>query len=575
MKRRRKAFISYRRADAYDAEGFSGRVRDALLKLGFDEVFLDTGTIKPGENYEARIHRAITECDLFIALVGPDWLKLLQQRIDAKKDDIVSREIRAAMRYEKKIVPLIIDDAAWPAREELPSAIGGFHLLNAKPMRSSASVDDVKSAINSDAIEILKKRVITTGPLWMSFYLLASFAAYWTCAIATNWAGVSEFGFETWLSLGTRWSAFFVWPIIFLPFAMLALERPMRILFNGILNARSIRDAATYLTPVALALMVTVMASVLEIVSEYQAPWTVHPIFANGASDCGSPPTTPQGSPIFTDPSLAVVEQYDATGVAAKNDDLKGEHWLESKCWPGAFFYLISPKISQGKLAPTDERAAVQKAFRRVLVSKTLDVNHVPLARMFNSYVASFVVLIFLGSLGVSMSLFFVVASLRNEREDWMQKLPSEDAYLCLTYAFVSLMFWVPFRMVTNYVKQQYFCADLANCPIDVSVYFNDFLIGGIFTFGYLCMAAGLMMKHRRLGLGFLGGMTIAAIVFLSWGVLQYGGVIADLAGSWRFYLAVGMCSMLILSLLWYQFDPSIVRFNDFRREMRNLGSDA
>ena len=84
-----KAFISYRRHDAYIPlkEGgaldyaFIERLKSALKSVGFDDVFVDTGNIKVGENYESKIYRAVSESDLIVAVVGNKWLDILREKL--------------------------------------------------------------------------------------------------------------------------------------------------------------------------------------------------------------------------------------------------------------------------------------------------------------------------------------------------------------------------------------------------------------------------------------------------------------------------------------------------------------
>ena len=89
MGRELRAFICYRRTDAFmltDEAGkpntaFIIKLKDALFLAGFKDVFFDTDEtsgIQAGENYEGRIHRAIANCDLFIALIGKKWLIYLR-----------------------------------------------------------------------------------------------------------------------------------------------------------------------------------------------------------------------------------------------------------------------------------------------------------------------------------------------------------------------------------------------------------------------------------------------------------------------------------------------------------------
>ena len=122
-----KAFICYRRLDSFVPSAFHKNFQAALLSQGFTGVFLDTdpqsGT-HPQEDFESKAFHAIEECDLFVVLIGAQWLTLL----DAKKDvrDVVAREIRAALHYEKDILPVLVDDASMPPSTRAPKEIQAF-----------------------------------------------------------------------------------------------------------------------------------------------------------------------------------------------------------------------------------------------------------------------------------------------------------------------------------------------------------------------------------------------------------------------------------------------------------------
>jgi len=85
-----RAFISYRRQDDYVLGtpanpdfAFLHTLKTALSLNGFEEVFVDTDPrtgIDVGDDFEVRIYRAIVDCDLFLAVIGKKWTKILEQK---------------------------------------------------------------------------------------------------------------------------------------------------------------------------------------------------------------------------------------------------------------------------------------------------------------------------------------------------------------------------------------------------------------------------------------------------------------------------------------------------------------
>ena len=104
-----RIFISYRRADS---EGYVGRLYDQLIKK-FDksEIFLDVGTIKPGEDFVVAIEKAISSYDVLIAVIGPKWLNMRDNKgaslID-KPNDFVRLEIASALKRNNLVTHIKI-----------------------------------------------------------------------------------------------------------------------------------------------------------------------------------------------------------------------------------------------------------------------------------------------------------------------------------------------------------------------------------------------------------------------------------------------------------------------------------
>jgi hypothetical protein len=115
---RRKIFLSYRRADHPD---FVERIRDWFAwKYGRDSIFMDFDTIPPFTRFADFIREKVSECDVLIAVIGPQWLDLLNQRMSESEEDYVRVEIRLALEEGKPIAPICIKGASSPRRKDLP-----------------------------------------------------------------------------------------------------------------------------------------------------------------------------------------------------------------------------------------------------------------------------------------------------------------------------------------------------------------------------------------------------------------------------------------------------------------------
>jgi hypothetical protein len=91
-----KIFVNYRRDDAAgDARG----VRDALAAIfGASNVFMDVDDLRAGQRFDVELAKALDACDVFVAVIGPRWMDLLQQRYVDREYDYVRAEIGAALQ---------------------------------------------------------------------------------------------------------------------------------------------------------------------------------------------------------------------------------------------------------------------------------------------------------------------------------------------------------------------------------------------------------------------------------------------------------------------------------------------
>lgn len=110
-------FISYRRGSTAD---IAGRLDDRFrAHFGDGGVFRDLQDIPLGSDYRQYLARAIGQCDVFVAIVGPDYL---DERVrDA--DDLVRIEIETALSLAKIVIPVLVGNGKLPDPERLPPSL--------------------------------------------------------------------------------------------------------------------------------------------------------------------------------------------------------------------------------------------------------------------------------------------------------------------------------------------------------------------------------------------------------------------------------------------------------------------
>ena len=127
-----RIFISYRRDDS---RGYAGRLQGDLSRRYSDEhVFRDV-EIPPGADFGEYITGLVDKCNVVLAIIGPGWLDARdregERRID-KPDDWVRLEIeRALERDGVEVIPVLVDGAKLPPREELPESLLALRRRNA------------------------------------------------------------------------------------------------------------------------------------------------------------------------------------------------------------------------------------------------------------------------------------------------------------------------------------------------------------------------------------------------------------------------------------------------------------
>lgn len=105
-------FINYRRADT---QVFARDLHKHLAAgFGFERVFMDRAEIRAGEHWAQRLDQELARSTIFLALIGPDWLKLKdsdhRRRIDGE-NDWVRRELATALADGKEVIPIYVGGA--------------------------------------------------------------------------------------------------------------------------------------------------------------------------------------------------------------------------------------------------------------------------------------------------------------------------------------------------------------------------------------------------------------------------------------------------------------------------------
>ena len=132
----RTIFISYRRQDSNDV---TGRIYDRLVQyFGRETIFKDVDSIPLGIDFRESLGDAVGKCNLFLAVIGRQWLSSQSEsgarRLDDPRD-FVRIEIEAAMRRDIPVIPLLVQGAGMPGEKDLPPSLQALVFRNAIPIR--------------------------------------------------------------------------------------------------------------------------------------------------------------------------------------------------------------------------------------------------------------------------------------------------------------------------------------------------------------------------------------------------------------------------------------------------------
>jgi hypothetical protein len=114
-------FLCYRREDTQDA---AGRLHDRLVAaFGASRVFMDIDSVPLGIDFVDHVKEQISGCRAVIVMIGRQWLTITDKRGNRRLDDpedLVRVEIAAALTQKVPVIPVLVQNATMPDRNDLP-----------------------------------------------------------------------------------------------------------------------------------------------------------------------------------------------------------------------------------------------------------------------------------------------------------------------------------------------------------------------------------------------------------------------------------------------------------------------
>ncbi len=144
-------FINYRRNE----DGPFALLIKEKLKTAISEqnIFMDVDGLLPGDDYPKELELRVQQCDVMLTIIGPTWLNLKTddglRRLD-QASDWVRIEVGHALRLGKRVIPVLVNRAGMPGRDELPPPLKPLADRHAVELRIERFSDDAK--LLSDAV---------------------------------------------------------------------------------------------------------------------------------------------------------------------------------------------------------------------------------------------------------------------------------------------------------------------------------------------------------------------------------------------------------------------------------------
>ena len=160
-----RIFINYRREDTEAAANWLHEILSSVL--GEDNVFIDTDDIPAGIDFVEHLRRQIDSCDVFIAMIGRRWATLTDDAGHVRlsqNDDFVRREIRAALRRDIPVIPVLVEGTPMPSEMQLPADILPLRRRQSVALSSRQFKEDVERLIVKICeVHRLRRTQVTQG----------------------------------------------------------------------------------------------------------------------------------------------------------------------------------------------------------------------------------------------------------------------------------------------------------------------------------------------------------------------------------------------------------------------------
>ena len=164
-------FISYRREDSEDS---TRAIFESLRpEFGKERLFMDVEAIALGSDFRDAIERSLSNCGVFLAVIGPGWLNVRPlndpngpRRLD-NPNDYVRQEVASALKKgaQLPVIPVLVRGATMPTADQLPDDLKDLAYRNALTLNNLDWDSNVAKLTNTIRPHVGEPRSATTAPV--------------------------------------------------------------------------------------------------------------------------------------------------------------------------------------------------------------------------------------------------------------------------------------------------------------------------------------------------------------------------------------------------------------------------
>lgn len=111
---------------------------------------MDVDSLRPGVDFLQGVRDAIRTSAVVLVLIGDSWVDARDDRSRRRlddPDDNVRMEVEYALQLRRPMLPVLLDEAVMPHRDELPASLATLPRLNAVRVHHTSWDNDVAALI--------------------------------------------------------------------------------------------------------------------------------------------------------------------------------------------------------------------------------------------------------------------------------------------------------------------------------------------------------------------------------------------------------------------------------------------